>query len=106
MYGFSVLTAENGLHAIEVFREHADEVKAVILDLTMPVMDGREALQHLRALRPDVKVIISSGYSEMDAVQKFSGDGLAGFLQKPYTARRLSEVVGQALQDQAGNSRS
>jgi two-component system cell cycle sensor histidine kinase/response regulator CckA len=97
MYGYSVLTAENGLHAIEVFREHKDEVKVVIMDLTMPVMDGREALKHLRALRSDVKVIISSGYSEADAVQKFSSDGLAGFLQKPYTARRLGEVVSQAV---------
>jgi PAS domain S-box-containing protein len=101
MFGYSVVTAENGLHAVEVFREHADDVKVVIMDLTMPVMDGTEALKHLRALRPDVKVIISSGYSEVDAVQKFSGDGLAGFLQKPYTARRLGEAVGQAVREQA-----
>jgi CheY-like chemotaxis protein len=101
MYGYSVLTAENGLHAIEVFREHADQVKVVVMDLTMPVMDGREALNHLRALRSDVKVIISSGYSETDAVQKFSGDGLDGFLQKPYTARRLREAVAEAIENHA-----
>jgi FixJ family two-component response regulator len=76
------------------------------MDLTMPIMDGREALRRLRALRSDVKVIISSGYSEMDAVQKFSGDGLAGFLQKPYTSTRLSEVIGRAVSGHAGSSRS
>ena len=55
------------------------------------------ALEELRRIRPGIKVILSSGYSELDATRKFSGKGLAGFLQKPYTAGRLGEAVQQAL---------
>jgi two-component system cell cycle sensor histidine kinase/response regulator CckA len=97
LYGYSVLTADNGLRGVELFREWQDEVDVVILDLTMPVMDGEEALWHLREIRPNLKVILSSGYSEIDATRRFSGKGLAGFLQKPYTARKLGEAVRQAL---------
>jgi two-component system cell cycle sensor histidine kinase/response regulator CckA len=104
LYGYSVLTADNGLQGVELFREWQDDVEVVILDLAMPVMDGEEALWHLREIRPGVKVILSSGYSEIDATRRFSGKGLAGFLQKPYTARKLGETVRQALS--AGKSAS
>jgi CheY-like chemotaxis protein len=97
LYGFSVVTAEDGARAIEVFREAADRIDLVVLDLTMPVMDGEEALRHLREIRPDVRVVLSSGFSEADAVREFAGERLAGFLQKPYTSRRLEEVVRRAM---------
>jgi two-component system cell cycle sensor histidine kinase/response regulator CckA len=101
MFGYSVLLAENGKEAVELFRTQAESVDVVVLDLTMPVMDGEEALRHLVQIRPDVKIILSSGYSEVDAVRKFSGKGLAGFLQKPYTARRLGEAVTAAMKSDA-----
>jgi CheY-like chemotaxis protein len=97
MYGYKVLTADNGLQAVNLYREHADEIGLVILDLTMPVMGGQEALRELRAIRRDVRVIVCSGYSEMDTVQRLAGERAELFLQKPYTARKLAETVRQAL---------
>lgn len=101
-YGYSVITAENGRDAVDLFRQIRGQVTLILLDLTMPVMNGEEALRHLRDIQPDIKVILSSGYSEMDAVRMFAGKNLAGFLQKPYTAKRLGEAVQNALQQQPG----
>ena len=82
--GFNVLTAEDGKIALEVFRSHIDEVDAVLLDLTMPHMDGEETFRELRRLRPTVRVVMMSGYNEQDVTSRFSGKGLAGFIQKPF----------------------
>ena len=61
--------------------------------MTMPVMSGEETFRELRMLRPDIKVILSSGYNEVEAIRHFTGKGLAGFIQKPYTSVRLAEAV-------------
>jgi CheY-like chemotaxis protein len=96
--GFGVLTAMDGSEALEVYRAHMDEVLCVMLDLTMPKMDGEEAFRCLRALNPNVKVLLCSGYGEQQAVQQFTGGGLAGFVQKPYLRdtliQKLREVLG------------
>jgi FixJ family two-component response regulator len=76
----------------------SDEISLVLLDMTMPVMSGAETLPHLQRLRPQVKVILTSGYSEMDATRRFSGTGLAGFLQKPFTSTQLAEKVKIVMQ--------
>jgi signal transduction histidine kinase len=94
--GYTVLLAENGLEAVKLFARESSRIAAVVLDVTMPVMDGREALTRLREIRSDIPVIASSGYSEATARQQF-GDDIAGFLQKPYTVARLNEVVRQVL---------
>ena len=86
-YGYTVALAENGRVAVDIFRGVRDQVAVVILDLTMPVMGGEAALPELRKIDPKVRVIMSSGYSESAATGKFEGEGLAGFLQKPYTAK-------------------
>ncbi len=91
--GFTVLTASNGREAVEVFRAHADAITAVLLDRTMPAMDGEEAFDEIRRIRPDAPVVLSSGYSEKEASERFAGRGLAGFLQKPYRARSLVEKL-------------
>jgi len=75
------------------------EVTLVILDLTMPHLDGEACFRELRALRPNVKVILSSGYSEQDVVSLFAGKGLAGFIQKPYTSEDLITKVREVLGD-------
>ncbi|RME84870.1 MAG: response regulator, partial [Zetaproteobacteria bacterium] len=92
--GFKVLTAANGEEAVALMRAHAKEVIGVVLDLTMPGMDGGETLSALRRIREDVPVILSSGYNEEMAAARFAGKRLAGFLQKPY---RPTELVGVAL---------
>lgn len=96
--GFNVLTAEDGLKAIEIFKEFADEIVAVLLDMTMPHLSGEETFRELRRIRKDVRVILSSGYNEQDATNNFVGKGLAGFIQKPYNPFALIEKIHQTLQ--------
>jgi CheY-like chemotaxis protein len=94
--GFTALTAADGREAVRTFRERAGDIACVIMDLTMPHMDGEEAFRELRRIRSDIPVLLSSGYNEQEAVQRFIGKGLAGFIQKPYTrdvlAAKLREI--------------
>jgi PAS domain S-box-containing protein len=96
-YGYSTMLANDGLAALETYRSRPADIGLVILDLTMPVMNGEETLRHLQTVNPKVKVLLSSGYNEVEAVQRFAGKGLAGFIQKPYTAAGLAEKVKEAL---------
>ncbi|MBJ6724188.1 PAS domain S-box protein [Geomesophilobacter sediminis] len=95
--GFDVLTAKDGREALGIFREHQD-IKAVILDLTMPHMDGEETFRELRRTRSDVRVVMSSGYNEQEVCQRFLGKGLAGFIQKPYRLAELGAVLRETLE--------
>jgi signal transduction histidine kinase/CheY-like chemotaxis protein len=95
--GFRVLTAPDGREAVEVYREHAEEIVCVLLDLTMPHLNGAEAFREIRLINPQVKVILCSGYNMLDATQRFVGEGLAGFIQKPYNMAELREKMQQAL---------
>ena len=99
--GFSVVVAENGKEGVELFQVLSEKISAVLLDMTMPVMNGEEAFGRLRAIRPDVKVILSSGYNEVEAVRKFTGRGLAGFIQKPYSSAVLGEKIKSVLETPA-----
>jgi PAS domain S-box-containing protein len=98
-HGFRVIQAENGSRGIDLFREHQGEIAAVLLDLSMPEMDGEEVLRRLRGISTGVKVVLSSGFNEAEAVRRFSAEELAGFIQKPYTAialaNKISDVVGK-----------
>jgi CheY-like chemotaxis protein len=96
-HGFSVLTASGGREATRLFCEHQHEVRCVVLDRTMPDMDGLETFRELRRIRPDVRVILSSGYGKEAATEQFSGQGLAGFLQKPYKLSTLIARIQEAL---------
>jgi CheY-like chemotaxis protein len=99
--GMKVLTAENGKTGVALFREHHSIVSVVLLDLQMPVMGGEEALTLLREIAPHVPVILSSGFDESEAKQRFSRFKLLGFLQKPYTSDRLTESVAASLERNA-----
>jgi CheY-like chemotaxis protein len=90
--GFKTVTATDGQEALEIFRSTPD-ISVVILDLTMPHMDGEQCFRELRQLKPDVKVIMSSGYNEQEVTQRFIGKGLAGFIQKPYRLSTLKETI-------------
>jgi PAS domain S-box-containing protein len=95
-YRCGVLLAEDGARGVEIFTREADEIGCVILDLTMPVMSGEEALQRMRSLRTDIPIVISSGYNKAEAMRRFDGKGVAGFLQKPYRAVAFMEAVRAA----------
>ncbi len=99
LLGFSVLTAVNGIEAIAVFRENIESIVCVILDLTMPMMNGVETFKELNRIKPGVRVIISSGYSEYEISERFAGNNrVSGFVQKPYHfedfAAKLRDVIG------------
>jgi len=95
--GYTAILASDGREALEVFRARAGEIGAVVLDLTMPGMDGEECFRELRRRRPDLRVILSSGYNEQDVVQRFAGKGLAGFIQKPYVMDLLRAKLREAF---------
>jgi CheY-like chemotaxis protein len=92
-----VLLAEDGARGVEIFSREADRIGCVVLDLTMPVMSGEEALAHMQRVRGDVPIILSSGYNQADAMRRFGGKGVAGFLQKPYRAGALMDAVRTAI---------
>jgi len=95
--GYTVDTAADGRVAIELFAKRPEDFDAVLLDLTMPVLSGEDTLRGIRSIRPDVRVVLSSGYSEAEALRRFHDRGISGFLQKPYTATVLARRIKQAL---------
>ncbi|MEM8996398.1 MAG: PAS domain S-box protein, partial [Acidobacteriota bacterium] len=95
--GFDVLSADGGGRALEIFRRRRDDICVVLLDMTMPHMDGEETFRSLQAIRPGVPVVLSSGYSEQIAAERFDGKGLAGFLQKPYRQTDLILKLDEIL---------
>lgn len=96
-FGFDVKTAVDGKHALEIFGPQGDEFSAVLLDLTMPRLDGHETFSEMRRIRPDVKVILMSGYNERDLAHRLPMDDLAGFLKKPFRVTDLAKKVVEVL---------
>jgi len=91
-FGYDVLIAEDGRKGLEVFRQHAGEITAVLLDLTMPELDGAETFLELRRMQPDVSVVLSSGFDNNDSmIDRFMTEEAVGFIQKPYRPVQLIE---------------
>jgi CheY-like chemotaxis protein len=99
--GFKVMDAWDGVHAVEVFRQHQDEIRLVVCDLTMPRMDGWQTLTALRQLAPDIPVILSSGYSEAQVMAGPHSELPQAFLSKPYEYEKLSQTIFQVLNSKA-----
>jgi PAS domain S-box-containing protein len=95
--GLKPLLAANGEEALELFSMHAGEIVCTVLDLNMPKMDGVSAFRELKRLKPDIQVILCSGYNEQEATQHFFGEGLAAFIQKPYRLQDLKNKIEQVL---------
>jgi PAS domain S-box-containing protein len=95
--GLRVIMAEDGREAVELFRARVEEIGVVLLDMTMPEMSGEATFRALRELRPDVRVILSSGYTEVAVARQFTATGLAGFVQKPYAAAQLIAKIRAVL---------
>jgi PAS domain S-box-containing protein len=98
--GYDVQLAETGEEAVQLFVQAKAYISLVLVDLSMPVLSGDQVLERIRQIRPDVPVIVSSGYSEVAVLHRFAGSNIAGFLQKPYKSNRLVEAVNQALHPQ------
>jgi CheY-like chemotaxis protein len=95
--GYQVLTAGDGQEGVELFRAHADEIAGVVLDLTMPRLDGEQALRHIRALSSTACVLLMSGFSKEELASRFSSTKVDGFLQKPFTVSELYALVRRTL---------
>ncbi len=96
--GFKVITACDGIEAVTKFRRHADDINVVLLDLTMPNMDGIAAMTQIRAIRPDCRVIISSGFNEDELSERINGHTPSGFMRKPYNMKDLRAELRRVLQ--------
>lgn len=96
--GFTVLEAEDGVEGFALFVRHRERLSGVLLDLTMPRMNGDQLFEEIHALRPDLPVILMSGYSEAEATAALGDRGLAGFLSKPCSMRAVREALVRVLE--------
>ncbi len=103
--GLEVLEASDGLEALELYRKNRAELDLVLLDLTMPGLDGGEVLREIRRIDPEARVVISSGYSEDDLVRRFDRLSPGGILQKPYSLEKLAGLLSRFLPPETGDDR-
>jgi CheY-like chemotaxis protein len=95
--GLEVMLATDGLEAVRIFSEKPTAYALVLMDLTMPHLDGREAYAELRRVRAEVRVVMMSGFNEREVIDQFAGEGPAGFVQKPFLFETLNDAVRRAL---------
>lgn len=95
--GYRVFTAKDGFECLERYRQLRGEIDLIILDFTMPIMDGGEVFDELRAINPRVSVMLSSGFAEQDRLRGMLAKGLRGFIPKPYTQQKLVQQVRSTL---------
>jgi CheY-like chemotaxis protein len=96
-YGYTVFMASDGKAGVEMFEAHPGEIVLVLLDLSAPPTGGEEVLERIQSIRPEIPVLLSSGFNEAEATRRFEGRKLAGFIQKPYSAGALAEKVATVL---------
>ncbi len=95
--GYTILVAFSGAEAIKIFNANRDEVKLVILDMIMPDMSGGETFNRLKAMKPDAKILLSSGYSLNGRASKIMKRGCNGFIQKPFNLKQISRKIREIL---------
>jgi CheY-like chemotaxis protein len=95
--GYRVLLATGGEQALSIFRKHKKKIRLVILDMIMPGISGGETYDKIKALNPDAKVLLASGYSLNGQATEFMKRGCNGFIQKPFNLRILSQKIREIL---------
>ena len=95
--GYRVLEAADGLEAVEVFKKRGKEIDLVVLDIAMPVMDGEETFKMLKALDPEVQVLVASAYSQEGKVARILNSGAKDFIQKPFDLESLAYKIRKIL---------
>lgn len=95
--GCKVLSAGGGKEAIQIYKENREKIDMVILDMIMPEMGGRDVYDKLKEINPDVKVLLSTGYSLQNQVTEILEQGFVGFIQKPFNIRELSHKIREIL---------
>jgi PAS domain S-box-containing protein len=96
--GFKTLNAANGEEALTLLQREGDSIGLVMLDQVMPGMDGVTVFKEMRRIRPDIKVLLASGFSQQEVSEHFKGLGLNGFLSKPYTLKNLTAELSRVLE--------
>lgn len=96
--GYSVVTAQSGFECLDLFRASPRQFDLVLLDLSMPLMDGEETFQRLRGLRADVKVMVCAGFVQQERLNHMLSEGLCGFIQKPIGSEQYLKAVRTAIQ--------
>ncbi len=95
--GFTVITASDGAEAVSTFRKQSDEIDLVLMDLTMPNLDGVAAMHELRRIKPDLKIILSSGFNEQELDERINGQNPSGFIRKPYSMKNLETELRRVM---------
>lgn len=95
--GYNVLLAENGLETIDIIRSKGDEIKLVILDIVMPGMSGFEAFSNIKALNPEIKIIVSTGYAREESIDDLLRQGANSLIRKPYHATTIAKTIRDVL---------
>jgi CheY-like chemotaxis protein len=95
--GYKVIVARDGFEALKIFQQIHDQIRLIILDFFLPVMDGDAVFEELKALDPGVNVVLSSGFAEQNKIGAMLAQGLRGFIPKPYTPEKLLEQVQTAI---------
>mgnify|MGYP000505956965 FL=1 len=95
--GYTVLVAAGGAEAIKLFQRHRDQIELVILDMIMPDMGGGETFSRMRAIKPNAKILLSSGYSLDSRASAIMKQGCNGFIQKPFNLKKISHKIREIL---------
>ena len=96
--GYTVIEASSGRKAVENYKEYKDQVDLVILDMVMPEISGSEAYDKMKEINPEVKVLLSSGYSIAGQASEILNRGCNGFIQKPFSMKKLSEKINKIIE--------
>jgi CheY-like chemotaxis protein len=97
--GYKVFTAKDGKEAIAVFEKYHNKIDAIILDMIMPKMGGGETFDRIKEMKPDIKVLLSSGYSINGQATEILNRGCNGFIQKPFNLQNLSQNLRSILEE-------
>jgi CheY-like chemotaxis protein len=100
--GYEVLTASDGQEGIEVFTQHKERISAVILDMVMPKLSGKEVFWKMKTVDPSVKVILVSGFKQDERIQALMDMGITSFVQKPYTMEKITQILSTTLSQENG----
>lgn len=97
--GYRVISVADGEAAVKTYAERKDKIDLIILDMSMPKLNGSETFRRLKVINKDVRVLLSSGYGRDGQAQQLLAEGLAGFIQKPYQVAELLDKISQVLYD-------
>ena len=95
--GYRVVTAQDGMEAMKIYKKLKDQIALVILDFNMPIMEGSEVFDEMREINPKICVVLSSGFSEHETLRPMLAKGLRGFIPKPYSHQKLLAQVRSTL---------